>query len=82
MSGFLFTCLSSIIVGTKKLYVNQMLCDDYNATTLHFYPFCLFGPLVGEGAISVLVCSFSVGKVNVPFICELSIEITKRKICS
>jgi hypothetical protein len=81
MSGFLFTCLSSVIVGPEKLYVNQMLCDDCNTTTLHVtFFFCLFGSLVGECAVSISVCSFSIGKVNVLFICELSIEITKESV--
>jgi hypothetical protein len=39
---FLFTCLSYVIVGPKKLYVNQMLCDDCNATTLCSVIFNLF----------------------------------------
>jgi hypothetical protein len=59
-----------------------MLCEDCNAITLHFTLFDLFGSLVGEGAVSISVCSFSVKKVNVLFVCELSIEITKRTICS
>jgi hypothetical protein len=45
------------------------------ATTMHFTFFCLFGSLVGEGAISVSVCFFLVEKVNFFFVCQLSIEI-------
>jgi hypothetical protein len=55
-----------------------MLCEDCNATTLHFTLFGLFGSLVGEGAISVSVCSFFFEKVSALHVCELSIEITKK----
>jgi hypothetical protein len=62
-----------------EAFVSERFCEDYNIISIPFTFFCHFVSLVGEGATSESVCSFSVGKVNVLFVCELSIKVT---ICS
>jgi hypothetical protein len=48
------------------MVVSERFCEDCNVISIHFTSFCCcFVSLEGEGATSDLVCSFSVGKVNV-----------------